>query len=108
MGTIGEEECWIGLAELRQVPGSGVLMDANEAFAICVGKAPDKACFKRLVARRAATLGFRLLDLEDVENLSERWARSVPTAEARYLREQAESCGEVVFGTLHTWVSDDS
>ena len=100
-------EVWIGLAEVRQRPGAGVLMDRNEAFVNVLALAQDEATFHSAAAATLDTLGFDCVDLEDPEPLRLRVAQYVVDEKLIALAQEVRATGETRLGTFNTWVSDD-
>lgn len=97
---------FIGLAEVRQLPGAGQLMDRNAAFVNVVAPAIDAEDFRSHVSRSLRDLGFELLEIEDV-NALEPSESQLLDADLAALAERAAATGEVQFGTFHTWIIDE-
>jgi len=101
-----KEEVWIGLAQLSQRPGTGVLMDRNLAYATVLGLADSADTFQRVVAAAADRMGFDLLELEEEEPLRVRQLNyEVPEAALRLAAEVSDT-REVRFSPLYTWTSE--
>ena len=100
------EEIWIGLAQLSQRPGAGVLMDRNLAYATVLGLADSADTFNRVVGAAADRMGFDLLELEEEEPLRIRQTRFEVPAPALRLAAEVSDTGEVRFSPLFTWVSE--
>jgi hypothetical protein len=101
-----DREIWIGLAQLCQQPGAGVLMDRNLAYANVLALASDHTDFTRVVRDAAAELGFDLLELEECEPLRCRLRAPQAASALVCLSEEVLRTGAVRFGTLYTWVSE--
>jgi hypothetical protein len=71
----GERRRWIGLANVRPLPGNDLLGQANGAAVALVAEACSTSDFLRCVERQLLGLQFELVSLEDVELLEERVAR---------------------------------
>jgi hypothetical protein len=99
-------EVWIGLAEARQRPGAGVLLDRNEAAVNVLANASDVTEFRQAVYKALDELGFDLVDLEDPAPLRARRAQFEVSSDLIALGEEVRRDGSTRFGTFHTWVSD--
>ena len=100
-------EVWIGLAEVRQRPGAGVLMDRNQAVVNVLALCRDEREFRAAVAVALSEAGFDLVDLEDPESLEERRSKYVVDDALLALAERVMSTGSPQFGRFHTWVADE-
>ena len=103
--SITETRLWTGLAEVRQRPGTAVLMDRNEAIVNVVGVSESKSAFEARVQTACDSLGFDLVELEDVESLAARAGSRGLSDLLETLAHRAEESGEIEFGPFHTWRS---
>jgi hypothetical protein len=99
-------EVWIGLAQLSQRPGTGVLLDRNLAFATVLGLADSADAFQRLIASAADHMGFDLLELEEQEPLRIRQTRCSVPAPALRLASEVNETRQVRFSPMFTWTSE--
>jgi hypothetical protein len=99
-------QVWIGLASVHQRPGAGVLMDENDAFVqvLALASSPDE--YRVAVGRAFDTMGFDLLELEDIEPLAERLRHSTVDESLIAKAGEVESTGFPRFGPFVTWASD--
>lgn len=63
-------EVWIGLVEIRQRPGAGVLLDSNDALVNTLAIARDIDEHATSVRHAFDSLGFVVKGIEDPEPLS--------------------------------------
>jgi hypothetical protein len=101
------DEVWIGLAEVQQRPGAGVLMDRTAAFVNVLAVARDEATFREAVAAALGNVGFDCIELEDPEPLRLRVAHFEVAQELLSLAHEVRATGEPRFGTFNTWISED-
>jgi len=101
-----KEEVWIGLAQLSQRPGTGVLMDRNLAYATVLGLADSADSFKKVVGDAADRMGFDLLELEEEEPVRVRQLRCEVPAAALRLASEVSDTREVRFSPFYTWISE--
>jgi hypothetical protein len=100
------EEVWIGLAQLSQRPGTGVLMDRNLAYATVLGLADSVDEFKRVITRAADRMGFDLLEMEEEEPLRIRQTRCEIPPAALQLAAEVIDTKEARFSPLFTWIAE--
>ena len=99
---------WVGLVELRPLPGNDTLGDDPGAFANAVTVAADAEDFGTRVANFFIGEGFELISLESVETLADR-GRPVPLPdEMRRLGELARASGDVHFDDYFAYGSTDA
>jgi hypothetical protein len=98
---------WIGLAEVSQRPGAGVLMDRNAAAVNVLALACDRESFERAVSDAFDRMGFDVVGLEDPEPLARRLEVATVDEELLKRADDVRETGQVQFGTWHTWQSDD-
>ncbi len=95
---------WIGLAEVRQKIGKTPLGNINKGACVnVVGLASDRSDFSKCAKRAFSKIEFDMIDLEDVEELSERVNTHGVAASLRELAHEAEIDGQLKFGTFHTY-----
>jgi hypothetical protein len=104
---MGGAEMWIGLANVHQRPGAGVLMDENDAYVQTLALASGRDAFYATVRSAVNDLGFDLVELEDFEPLVDRLRRT--TVDESLLTKAAEvpETGYPRFGPFVTWLSDE-
>lgn len=101
-------EVWVGLVELRPLPGNDTLGDDPGAFANALTVAADAEDFGTRVANFFMGEGFALLSLESVETLADR-DRLVPLPdEMRRLGELARASDSVHFDDYFVYGSSDA
>lgn len=100
-------EVWIGLADVRQRAGAGVLLDRNQAIVNVLAIAIDEHQFSQIVRATLDGRGFDLIQLEDPEPLAQRAEQFIVAEELLRLAEEVRRTGLPQFGTFHTWVSDE-
>jgi hypothetical protein len=107
MSEARHHEVWIGLVEVRQRPGAGVMLDRNEAFTNALARANDQTSYRQAVEHALDELGFDLVSIEDAEPLRERVANFEVAGDLLELAGMVEIGGAPRFGEFHTWRSDD-
>src|SRR5437016_14209220 len=105
-GAERHRELWIGLAEVRHRPGSGMLLDSNAAFANALAYASSEAEYREAIAESLAAVGFDLVSVEDAEPLSTRKTEHAVDAELLEDAAEVEKTGKPRLGTCHTWHSE--
>jgi hypothetical protein len=100
-------DVWIGLAEVRQQPGAGILLDRNGAIVNVLALAQDEAAFRDAVETALRNLGFELVLLENAEPLQERLNKYQVADDLLKLGDEVRASGTPMFGTFHTWVSNN-
>ncbi|MFL5493648.1 MAG: hypothetical protein ACJ8DC_04600 [Gemmatimonadales bacterium] len=100
-------ELWIGLAEVVQKPGAGILMDRNAAFTNVIALAASAAEFAEAAATAASDKGFVLVALEESEPLAARLLKHTLDERLEALAQEVSSTGIPGFGTLFTWIKDE-
>lgn len=98
---------WIGLAQVLQRPGAGVLLDRNRAYVNILAMARAVAGFEQEAREACAALGFELVELEDVEPFETRAAAAQISQALLSLAKEVESTGAPRLGAFHTWTSED-
>ena len=100
-------QVWIGLAQVLQRSGTGVLMDRNGAYVNILAMATAAPAFERAARDACAAVGFDLVELEDAEPFEARAAGSQLDQALLSLAKEVESTGAPRFGAFHTWTSED-
>ena len=100
-------ELWIGLAEVVQKPGAGVLMDRNAAFTNVIAVATSAAEFAEAATTALSDNGFELVALEESEPLAARLLKHTLDERLQALAQEVSRTGVPGFGTLFTWVKDE-
>ena len=108
MSDSSPNRVWIGLAEVAQRPGAGVLMDRNGAYVNVLAMATTASEFQVAAAAALAEIGFELLDLEEPEPLARRLEVSEVDANLIALAREVECSGKARFGPFHTWTAEDA
>ncbi len=100
------EEVWIGLANVHQRPGAGVLMDENDAYVQVLALASLPEAFCATVRSAFNDLGFDLMELTNFEPLVDRLRRT--TVDESLLAKAAEvrETRYPRFGPFVTWLSE--
>lgn len=101
------QQVWIGLAELQQKPGAGVLLDRNFAYAQVLTWASSEAEHRKLARRYVDELGFDLLRMGEVDSLSERLELYSVEQDLLAKANFVETTGQPAIGPLHTWIAED-
>lgn len=96
-------EVWIGLAEAKQRPGTGVLADRNNAFVNVLALASSKGEFREAAADALERVGFVIVSLEDIEPLSRRVRSHSVASDLLRLADDVRATGTPRLGTFHTW-----
>jgi hypothetical protein len=100
------DEIWIGLAEVRQRSGAGVLMDRNEAFVNVLAFAGNESTFAENVRRALDEIGFDLVELEDPEPLQKRRESFVVSEDLLRLAKEVQLYRSPRVGEFYTWTSE--
>jgi hypothetical protein len=104
---VKSRDVWIGHALVHQRPGAGVLMDENDAYVQTLALASNHSEFHEAVRRAFDSLGFDLVELEDVEPLAMRLQRSTVHESLLAKAAEVQNTGFPRFGPFVTWASDD-
>ena len=104
---MGDPEVWIGLAEVVQRPGAGMLMDRNQAFVHVLAMARDEETFRRLAVVALGDLGFDCVEIEEPEPLEQRRAQYHVADDLLSLASEVRTTGKPLVGKLFTWVTND-
>jgi hypothetical protein len=75
MALVSDKELWIGLAEVEQTSGNGVLGDVRGGFTNAIAMATSRANFRATVKRGLDDLGLRLIQLKEAETLKARLSK---------------------------------
>jgi len=87
--------------------GEDLLEGARGAFVNAVGPAPSSTEFEHRLRELVANLGFELIDLDDLELMSERQSKYALTEELREVADLSEASGEIELGSFHTYDDAD-
>jgi hypothetical protein len=101
------KQVWIGLAEVTQRPGAGVLMDRNGAYVNVLALAASASEFHQTAEAALTKLGFQMVELEDSEPIDKKLEGAEGGVELLALAREVEASGEPRFGPFHTWTSDE-
>lgn len=99
-------EVWIGLVEVNQRPGAGVLMDRNGAITNALAFAESEGQFREAIETALLKLGFDLIAVEDAEPLRVRQEGFEVSSELLELAAELASDRSPRFGAFHTWTAD--
>jgi hypothetical protein len=100
-------DVWVGLVELRPLPGNDLLEGDPGAFANTLTVAADADDFRTRAANFFRGKGFEVASFEAVERLEDRDLAGVLPEEMRRLGELAGETSEVQFDTYFTYGSTD-
>jgi hypothetical protein len=94
---------WAALAHVMPRSGQDLLEGARGAFVNAVGPAPSSAEFEHRLREVVAALGFELIEVDDLELLSERLAKYEHTEELQEIADLAEATGKINLGSFYTY-----
>ena len=100
-------DVWVGLVELRPLPGNDLLEGDPGAFANTLTVAADADDFRTRAANFFRGKGFDVASFEAVERLEDRDLAGVLPEEMRRLGELAGETSQVHFDTYFTYGSTD-
>jgi hypothetical protein len=103
----GTFDVWIGLVEVRPLPGNDTLAGDPGAFANALTIAGDAEDFCTRVANFFRGEGFEVLSCESVERLEDRARGVALPEEMAELGDAARETSEVQFDTYFTYRSAD-
>ena len=103
----GTFDVWIGLVEVRPLPGNELLDGDPGAFANTLTVAGDAEDFCTRAANFFRGEGFEVLGFENVERLDDRASDGALPDEMLLLGEQASESSEVHFDTYFRYRSRD-
>ena len=102
------EGLWIAFVHVAPTDSSAPIAGAAGAYSNVVGAALDRDSFVRKLAKAAADLNLHLLEVEDVEQLSQRLRNWQVDPEIHELARDASTEPKVIhFGTFHTYAETD-
>ena len=106
--TAMNKQLWIGLAEVRPLPGCKLLEEAKGAYVHVMAWANDVNEFRNAVILRVAELALQLADLREIEPWAIRNSGDDPIRDEFFemqnrIRDDIES---VAFGRFHAWFQD--
>ena len=96
---------WIGLAEVKQHPGAGMMMDRNEAIVNVLALAADVTTFHSAIEAAFGEIGFDLVSLDESEPLQQRQEQFEVADDLLFLAREVGLDGVTRFGSFHTWTS---
>ncbi len=108
MSSEARQQVWIGLVEVRQRPGAGVLMDRNGAHVNVLAMAASSSGYHRAVAEALDNMGFDLVEIEDPEPLCQRRQAFEVSDDLLALANEVAQDGVTRMGTFFTWMSNDT
>lgn len=94
---------WTALAHVMPRSGQDLLEGARGAFVNAVGPAPSSAEFEHRLREVVAALGFELIELDDLELMSERRSKYELTEELQAVADLSEATGEIKLGSFYTY-----
>ena len=103
----GTFDVWIGLVEVRPLPGNDALEGDPGAFANALTIAADAEDFCTRVANFFHGEGFEVVSLESVERLEDRARDFALPVQVGALGDAARETSEVQFDTYFTYRSAD-
>jgi hypothetical protein len=105
---LGDFEIWIGLVELRGLPGSDLLSDSAGAFTNIVTWATDANAYRTKVESLARAYSLFVVGIESEEPVATREDRWALSLEIEELVHQAESNPKaILFATFHKYRFDE-
>jgi hypothetical protein len=102
-----EKSLWIGLIEVTPNAGNESLGDAKGAYVNVVTFATSALSFKRRVIRALSEMDMNLVEFDPPEQLRARLFAKRVDKEIIHMAETASKLDSVVFGTFHTYSSED-
>jgi hypothetical protein len=103
----GTFDVWVGLVEVRPLPGNETLEGDPGAFANTLSVAGDADDFRTRAANFFRGEGFAIVSFEDVERLADRGSGTPLPAEMARLGEVARETAEVQFDSYFRYRSTD-
>ncbi len=99
-------EVWIGLVEVRPVPGNTIFDGAPGAYsnALCLAGSEDE--YRFMVEVELAKLGLEVLGFEDIEPLRERRRHADPDDEILDLVSQLSESMPLLYDTFYVYESE--
>lgn len=97
---------WIALAHVMSRAGTDLLDGARGAYVNAVGLASSSANFEMQLRESLVELGFEVVEIDDLELLSERQTKEGPSEELIELAKLSVD-GEIKFGSFHTYDDAD-
>jgi hypothetical protein len=102
-----EKSLWIGLIEIIPKPGNECFGGAKGAYVNVITFAVSAISFKRKVKQALNELDLILVEFDLPEQLRDRFRGKKFTKEIFQMAETAMKQDSVVFGTFHTYNSED-
>ncbi len=102
------KQIWIGLVEVRPLPGCKLLEEAKGAYAHAMAWAETAEDFQKMAALRAADLSLEIVEFRDIQPWSIRNAGDELRDEFYQMEQRiASDVRQVVFGRFHAWFKDE-
>lgn len=101
-------EIWKGLAEVLQQPGIKYLGEAKGGFVNVVASAKTSHEFRRKVAKSLKELGLQLIDIDEIQILSDTTTANIVSEEIVTMWETVRKIDSVAFGTFFLFSDDKS
>ncbi len=101
-----KESVWIGLAHVKPVEGNNVFDNAIGAFVNILALSSDAISFKEQVLSSMVDLRLVLVELSEVDLLSNRIEKGELEDSIIQLGNQVANTGSIQFGIFHTYVSE--
>lgn len=105
--TSQSDPTWTALAHVMPRDDKDLLEGARGAFVNAVGPAASATEFEHRLRELVAGLGFELVELDDLELMSERRSKDALTEELREVANRSEATGEIKLGSFHTYDDAD-
>jgi hypothetical protein len=103
-------EVWVGLIEVRQLPGSNheIALSGKGAFTWVTCWAHDVESYEAKVAEVMSYYGLFIVELDDVMPFAEAEAKDIVTDELlEQFAETAKNTSFCLYGTFHNYPSDN-
>ncbi len=102
------KQIWIGLVELRPLPGCKLLEEAKGAYAHVMAWAENPEEFQKMTSLRAADLSLEIIEFRDIQPWSIRHAGDEVREEFYDMEKRIEAdVRQVAFGRFHAWFKDE-
>lgn len=105
--TSQSDPTWTALAHVMPRDGKDLLEGAPGAFVNAVGPAASATEFEHRLRELVAGLGFELVEIDDLELMSERRSKDELSEELEELANLAAATGEINLGSFHTYDNAD-
>lgn len=105
--TSPSDPTWTALAHVMPRDGNDLLEGARGAFVNAVGPAASATEFEQRVRELVAGLGFELVEIDDLDLISERRSKDELSEELQELANLAAATGKINLGSFHTYDNAD-